>query len=219
MQRIPNDIHAFCHRHGHDDVTPRSITDSDISLLSRLAEEMRTQDTVGNRSPRYWGIMDIKRVYGVMDGYADGYVYVDESDGETLAEDKAGLKERLEEMQSDGELDAGASICIDAHGRLVIETDDRYVDLSSSDGFEELYGMTGVSIEAIGYVDEAVIVPGTLFLTQEEAWEHLKTNYYHYTDAAHPYAMCPFRSPMTERALEIIEAVDWTALAKGGATD
>jgi hypothetical protein len=83
MQNIPKGIHAFCHQHHGDNVKPKPLSTEDIKLLDTVSNEMRTQDTVGNRSPRYWAIMDMERIYGVEDGYRDGCDYVDE-DGDSV---------------------------------------------------------------------------------------------------------------------------------------
>lgn len=41
----------------------------DIEFLKSLQDEMLTQDTVGQASPRFWVVMQTERMYGVEDGY------------------------------------------------------------------------------------------------------------------------------------------------------
>lgn len=218
MQQIPKDIHAFCHRHRGDNVTPKPLNADDIKLLDTISKEMRTQDTVGNRRPRYWAIMDMERIYGVEDGYRDGCEYLDK-DSEVIAKTSAELADYLKEQQKNGALEGG-SISIRAWDDTVLVEDDyNTIALSSSADFKELYEEYDVYIRPVGYVEKAYIVPNTFFFTQEEAWEHLKKNYYHYSDEAHPYAMTVWRAPLTEGIFNILEDTDWASLAKGGATD
>jgi len=216
MQNIPKDIHAFCHRHHGDNVTPKSLNTDDIGLLDTVSTEMRTQDTVGNRSPRYWVIMDMEHIYGVEDGYRDGCDYLDENN-EKIATTSAELADYLKQQQENGALE-GCSISIRAWDDTVLVEEDNYttIALSSSDAFETLYEDYDVYIQPVGYVEKAYIVPNTFFFTQEEAWEHLKKNYYHYSDEAHPYAMTVWRAPLTEGVFDILENTDWASLTKGG---
>ena len=46
--------------------------------------------------------------------------------------------------------------------------------------------------------------PDTMFLTQKAAENHLKANYYHYSEDAHTYAMTSWRNRETE--------IDWELL-------
>lgn len=51
-----------------------------------------------------------------------------------------------------------------------------------------------------------------MFLTKEEAKQHLKVNHYHYTSKAHTYAMTAWRAPKVERLLKILETFDWDSI-------
>lgn len=56
---------------------------------------------------------------------------------------------------------------------------------------------------------ERKIYPNTMFLTQKAAEEHLKSNYYHYSEDAHTYAMTSWRNPETEKLWKILKEIDW----------
>ena len=52
-------------------------------------------------------------------------------------------------------------------------------------------------------------MPDTMFLTNREAKEHLKSNHYHYTSKAHTYAMTAWRSPQVEKLIHILQTADF----------
>jgi hypothetical protein len=51
-----------------------------------------------------------------------------------------------------------------------------------------------------------------MFLTKQEAKDHIRLNHYHYTDEVHTYAMTAWRAPKVERLLNILETFDWDKL-------
>ena len=55
-------------RKREDTVKKRMLTRDDIEFLKDLQHEMNTQDTVGQRDPRYWGILETERVFNLEDG-------------------------------------------------------------------------------------------------------------------------------------------------------
>lgn len=175
---------------------------------------MRTQDTVGNRSPRYWAIIDMERIYGVENGYRDGCDYFDKNN-KKIATTPAELADYLKQQQKNGALE-GCSISIGPWDDVLVEDNCNTIELNSSSDFKTLHEDYDVYIRPAGYVDRAYIVPNTFFFTQEEAWEHLKKNYYHYSDKARPYAMTVCRAPLTEGVFNILENTDWASLTKGG---
>lgn len=70
---------------------------------------------------------------------------------------------------------------------------------------EDVYSGTmiiGISIRPFMY-------PNTMFLTEKEAREHLKRNYYHYSEDAHTYCMVAWRSPEVEKLWKILRETKW----------
>lgn len=53
------------------------------------------------------------------------------------------------------------------------------------------------------------IVPNTLFITKDDAINHLRSNQHHYTERAHTYAMTAWRSPSIHQLWDILEHTDW----------
>ena len=69
----------------------------------------------------------------------------------------------------------------------------------------------GVDARASTFEDVRINYPSTLFLTYEDACDHLRKNYYHYSENAHPYAMTAWRDPTCERLWKILQEVQWDA--------
>ncbi|MNV83812.1 hypothetical protein D3C71_1776370 [compost metagenome] len=74
------------------------------------------------------------------------------------------------------------------------------------------------------YDDGATLIPekkehfirqNTMFLTKQEAKDHIKSNHYHYTKEAHTYAMTAWRAPKVERLLKILSEFDFERLTEG----
>ena len=74
-------------------------------------------------------------------------------------------------------------------------------DFLEEHGYDE-YKVIGITIRP-------VIYPNTMFLTEKDAREHLEKNYYHYSDDAHTYCMCAWRSPVVERLWKILRETKW----------
>ena len=161
----------------------------DIGFLKSLGKEMREQENDCQASPRYWTVGDYEdRI--VPDGYGNGVKFVfpgvcDESTEEGALEL---LKEydydevKLEELKDDLSL-------LGDHDDL-IEALQEWVD-------EDAYIITTDRVH--------IIEPNTVFLTKQEAKDHIAANYYHYTKEAHTYAMTAWRAPKVRRLFEILE--------------
>ena len=70
-------------------------------------------------------------------------------------------------------------------------------------------------LEELGFsVVQYEIVPKYfgMFLTQKAAEEHLRKNYYHYTDNAATYAMTAWRSQEADMLYKILHSVDFDQL-------
>ena len=62
--------------------------------------------------------------------------------------------------------------------------------------------------QVTGYREEEYIVQDTMFLTLREAQDHIKRNYYHYSDKVHPYAMTAWRSPQVSKLIDILSKIN-----------
>ena len=59
---------------------------------------------------------------------------------------------------------------------------------------------------------ENYIVPNTMFLTKQDAKDHIKLYGYNYTKDVHTYAMTALRSPSVEKLYKVIQETDWDEL-------
>ena len=173
----------------------------DIEFLKELQNELKTQENDCQAAPRFWVIRDYK--YDVTEkGYHDRVHVYDTygADGEYEVEEFAKL--RLEggsscDLSSD-ELDELRSIT--AEYSIFRES-------NLLDWFEEKTDATIVYEREV-----SVIKQNTMFLTKQEAKDHLKGNSHHYSNKAHTYAMTAWRAPKVARLLSILENIDWDAL-------
>lgn len=173
----------------------------DIQFLVELQQELNTQEHDCQATPRFWAIMDYKKVPGHEDYDSGDYEYF-HNDGEHVVFDNFNdLKEFIEEYYE-------------------FEIDEELKELLSDENedFEQLWEYVKDNLNDEGYFDsvfvkeEEFIVPNTMFLTKEEAKTHLKLNHYHYTSKAHTYAMTAWRAPKVERLFKILSEFNFDSL-------
>ncbi|GAB6989495.1 hypothetical protein [Paenibacillus pini] len=166
-----------------------------IQFLKELQNELNSQTNDCQAAPRFWVVGDYKWV-DCMEGNAERYyVYLPS---------------------------AAESYEIDSYLKNVEEDEDLTED--ELEEFKEI-GCPDSALDWIQtYRDEdAYLVPtrkehfirkNTMFLTKEEAKEHIELNHYHYTDEVHTYAMTAWRAPKVERLLKILSAFNFDSLNK-----
>ena len=140
-----------------------NLSSEDVQFLKDLSYELNTQDHVGQANPRFWVIMDTKKVYGYDKEYRgyDGYEVI--HDGETVADNLDDLLEYLDDIGMEIEI-----------------TDD---DLVKVEGYKCTKDVVSIidlindalrySFELVGYVNEEYIVQDTMFLTLRAAQDHI----------------------------------------------
>lgn len=196
--------------------SPRGLTIADLDFLVDLQREMNTQDTLGQRDPRFWVIMDYdyrtaapdEAVTHVLE-VTDGCDYARYSINELM---KVAYEDVLE---NDGE-EAAAEWLEDV---CVLRIEDP-ADGSCTFHRQLSFGISGICesyfsprcSQWVYQVKEPRISCNTMFLTQAEASAHLEDNRHHYDPAAHTYAMTAWRSPQVERLYGILHEVDFRAL-------
>lgn len=175
-----------------------NLSSEDIQFLKDLSYELNTQDHVGQANPRFWVIMDTKKVYGYDKEYRgyDGYEVI--HDGETVADNLDDLLEYLD--------DIGMEIEITDDGLVKVEGYRCTKDVESI--IDLINDALRYNFELVGYVEEEYIVQDTMFLTLREAQDHIKRNYYHYSDKVHPYAMTAWRSPQVDKLIKILSKIN-----------
>jgi hypothetical protein len=173
----------------------------DIQFLKDLQQELNTQEIDSQASPRFWVIMDYRKVVGNED-FDSGNIEHFHNDGDhTEFKHFSDLKEFLEEYYEEE-----------------LESDEELKQLITNENFYDLWEYVESNLNEDGYFstvfmkEESYIVPDTMFLTKAEAKRHIELNHYHYSPKAHTYAMTAWRAPKVERLLKILENFDWDSL-------
>lgn len=185
------------------------ISSEDIKFLKELRHKLKNQETDCQAAPRYWGVAETKREYGVDADYGyDGYIvrvdfetyFEDDEDG--LARFKEYLIENCEDDYNDDDEHKNTS--------LVAELND-YDDIGEMYEFacDEL-DIDSSEITLVYYREiESVVTQETgCFLTKEACQKHIELNHYHYNNP-HTYAMTAWRNPEFERLMNIIETMEF----------
>ena len=206
--------HKTLEYHG-DTTVKREMNHDDIEFLLKLQHEMNTQDTTGTADPRFWVIKGSEKVknnddpdeYGLC---VDGTLAADSTEetvkylNEQIFSDWNGEKEECKIYQDDmlGYYNFKLS-----YKKLNGESDHDYLTKEEVNELLSDYGYDDV--EVIGIEIRPFIYPNTMFITEKEAREHLESNDYHYSEDAHTYCMCAWRSPDVERLWKILREVKW----------
>ncbi|MER2001213.1 MAG: hypothetical protein ABS862_01220 [Carnobacterium inhibens] len=166
----------------------------DKIFMKQLGKELREQDNDGQAYPRYWSIMDYK---WVEDTVNPERTVVYDADAAAVGEISEYVKTFLEDLDEDELLEKAEWI------------ESLYLNLELND-FEDVKNILQDEFGAgdLYLYEESLkdfIVPNSMFLTKEEAKQHLKSNHYHYHKDAHTYAMTAWRAPKVERLLRILE--------------
>jgi transcriptional regulator with XRE-family HTH domain len=186
----------------------QSEVKDDIEFLKKLQEEIVNQSHDGQAAPRFWAIGDYEdRVTD--SGYEDDVCIYDPHETESYSE-----KEVLSMLRDirDGKEEAPNA---DNPGIEYLEE-----KLEEIEGFKcfgididdlaDLYReFIGQDPQIVYTVNEHIVKPNTMFITKQEAKDHLEANHYHYTEEAHTYAMTAWRAPKVERLWNILENFDW----------
>lgn len=175
-----------------------------VEFLKELQEEMRTQDHVGQASPRFWAVGDYK-----WQPVADGHGEKTTIFCFDLNEDRSFTHEEMvEELVS--YLEDWSEERPEAEGWIkelkLASEGDLHLELTVEEVLDGIGYDYSVQEEACNHFTR----PDTFFLTLREAKEHIKRNAHHYSAKAHPYAMTAWRSPQVEKLYGILETVDWS---------
>lgn len=172
--------------------------EQDLKFLKDLQSELKTQEVDSQAAPRFWVLRDYKWVL-VPEGYGTEKRIYDREDEHTVEEFKRIIKESYEEdMLSDGFVD---SIDYAEDESILVDLVNTYMD--------------SCEFELFDVVRESFIVQDTMFLTKQEAKDHIQANHYHYSDKVHTYAMTAWRAPKVQKLLEILESFDFDEVQNG----
>lgn len=174
----------------------------DIEFLKKLQHELKTQENDGQAAPRFWVIMDHE--YQITEKGHHDRISVYDSDANEAYEIMEYTKLQLEDdVLSEDD-------CI-AELKEIMKDDEYLRENRLIEWIEENRNELTVFYEK----EVSVIKQDTMFLTKQEAKDHLKANSHHYSNKAHTYAMTAWRAPKVARLLNILENFDWNLLQKG----
>jgi len=164
----------------------------EIEFLKELQQELKTQDHDYQAAPRFWTVGDYRWIRTSEDDAERYSVYLP-NDAECY-ELQAFLKEVPTECYA-------------------IEDVSEFQNIDcETEAIEWIQNNIDEDAELIPEKKEHFTQPNTMFLTKQEAKDHIRLNHYHYTDEVHTYAMTAWRAPKVERLLNILETFDWNKL-------
>jgi hypothetical protein len=173
----------------------------DIQFLKELQTELKTQEHDCQAAPRFWEIMD-HEYRMTAEGYHDRVSVYDPFPADTYEVEEF-CKRILDEEDSIIPLDEINNL------KEIMAKD----DYSKVEDLIEWIEENCKDVTVFYEKEEGVIKQNTMFLTKQEAKDHLEANSHHYSNKAHTYAMTAWRAPKVERLLKILETFDWDALA------
>ncbi|QZA69846.1 hypothetical protein 043JT007_60 [Bacillus phage 043JT007] len=184
------------------------MMNEDIQFLKELQQELKTQDNDCQAAPRFWALMDYRWVTCPPDDHERVSVVFPE-EGEDYV---------LDDLVNDIiNYESSCSYCYTVDHSAIDDLREM-VDYFMTDE-DEMLEWVRVNIDSEAYLvyerEEEFIVPNTMFLTKQEAKNHIKVNHYHYTSKVHTYAMTAWRAPKVERLINILENFDWDSLKEG----
>lgn len=182
------------------------LTQEELKFLRDLQKRLREGDHVSTAFPRYWGLKD--------------YKWVPEDDNKYVAENYTGNQKNviwdpddLTEYVASDFIDyirediIGSTFMTDSEEARLEVLLDLLVDLEGNidpEVFEEISLITNTYFEILPMKEVIVNIEGVLFLSLEEAQEHIKENYYHYTGRVYPYGYYAWRSKDYEKLMRIV---------------
>lgn len=206
----------------------RTINKEDIRFLKDLQREMNTQDHVCQADPRFWVIAGSKKVYGVDDGYEDGFELYDQQNCETVAD---GFKESVYYLEKEilPEINKEQRSEYDTYYELETNDDatEIYCKLFETDSNELFVTECYNFVEFVEWINEQTnrefslanyryerdsVYPNTFFITHREAKRHLERQKHNYCSDAHTYAMTALLSPEVEQLWKFLQVVDFEKL-------
>lgn len=169
----------------------------DIKFLKELQNELKTQETDCQASPKFWVVGDYRMV-PCPEGFEDEY-YIN-APNEDYHDEADAFLEAIKEKEFDNFPD-----------EVIFEFKNIQDELDAIEWVRENYDEDATLIPV---VEEHFIHKNTMFLTKESAKRHIELNRHHYSSRVHTYAMTAWRSPKVERLLRLLETFDWDRLAE-----
>lgn len=171
----------------------------DIRFLKEFQQELKTQEHDCQAAPRFWVIMDHE--YQITEeGYHNRVSVYDPNASESY-EIEEYAKSQLEDdcLSKDDDI---------AELKAIMDGNEYFKESDLIEWVKENRDELTIFYEK----EVDVIKQNTLFLTKQEAKDHLKANSHHYSKKAHTYAMTAWRAPKVAKLLNILENFSWADL-------
>lgn len=214
---------TFLNKKHDDDYEKHPITKEEVLFLKNLQDEMNTQDTFATADPRYWIIKGKQTILNVDEETADGIAIFDQNEKikangfKEIAEfiESSVLCGKNSEWSVSYEEGCGpfSLRCIRVKDITSGSTTSLYTANDINEWLDKMEVSSYISSYKCAYFAvEGYDYPNTLFLTYEDAAEHLNKFSYHYDESAHPYCCCAQMSPRLEALYKILHEVDFDSL-------
>lgn len=173
------------------------LTKEDEWFLVRLRHELRRQNNDSTADPVYWQVQQEEKIDS-SDGQAYGYQIV-WHDGDFVEFDT--VEEIIEYLNDQDHDDESVDELVEELNGL--DNDDldeaiSCIQFSSIDNKDEW--------DIYAYKKEQVIKNGPIFLTKEEAKQHIRNNRHHYNDTVHTWGAYAWRSPSFEALITLLKS-------------
>lgn len=206
----------FQQTHPREDTVPRRpLTDADIQFLTQLQSDLNTQDTMGNRDPRFWVIQQSSDISCPPDE-ADTVHVIQNSACEVIAHNLQDFLDHLQDRYYKYNIQIkhpdGAYFW---HMKIVNMADEEFEDdhITDIDDVINLLARAGITDYSVSYSRKTTgPVQDTLFLTHKDCEDHLRKYSYNYHEDAHAFAMTADRSPRFAQLISLLQTVDFNAL-------
>lgn len=174
--------------------------DQTRAWLAQLQDDIAKDHIDGHASnaPVYYAISDVMEQV-VPKGYHDNVQYYERRECRHMTREE--LMEELERYNVLPDLLCNEVMALEQQGGKCVYT------VTDEDAFEKQ--LDAWDIDTIYMADIGIIKPDTLFLTKEDAQNHLDANAHHYTQAARVCDMVAWRSPRFETFLRLFQNIDF----------
>lgn len=160
-----------------------ALTAEDMEFLTRLANELRTQNRGATARPVLFHVLQRRRVWGMDPAYTDdvGLLMGDDEPAECVTLDEA--KDFLASAY-DVEPETLATF-------------------GSLEEIEDYCDRRGIAVHRTGYAEQETL--SNAFLTRSGFKQHMELNGHNYRRGAETYIAHAFRNPELSRLLEIVD--------------
>lgn len=183
--------------------------ESNTEFLKKLKNELINQPTDGNASPRFWVIAQNEKIIAP-DGYEEGQDLIYDDGEISIMHSASDVLNIINDMVDDSN-DIYSQIYTDVKEHINDNSTLEYIfDVITNLSYKYPKDSILSNFRMESYTIIHKIKENTMFITKEDAINHLKNNSHHYNSTAHTYAMTAFRSQAYSNLLSILSNPDTT---------